>query len=129
MSKRQITSFFAPVATKKKPRLDLSSSGPPSTHANYPFPITNLPSSQQFSSRLKQDTADGSAENISGAAEEIAPVVLNDKPDLDMLHFRPFLQKDLARELYLFLRRELPFYRVTYTIKRDGTDTTVNTPR
>jgi hypothetical protein len=129
MSKRQITAFFAPIATNKKPRLDLSSGEPPSAHATYPFPIANLPSSLLFSSRLKQDTGDSSAENTAGAAEEILPMVLNDKPDLDMLHFRPFLQKDLARELYLFLRRELPFYRVTYTIKRDGTDTTVNTPR
>ncbi|KAA8903875.1 hypothetical protein FN846DRAFT_953490 [Sphaerosporella brunnea] len=130
MSKRHITAFFAPVARNKKPRLDLSSSIPPSIHPGYPFPIASLPATLRFSTRPKQDTDGGEPKSSAdGEPEEIGPLVLNDKPDLDMLHFHPFLHKELARELYLFLRRELPFYRVTYKIKREGIDTTVNTPR
>jgi len=128
MSKRQITSFFAPVAAKKQ-RLDLSSNLPPSTHPNYPHPIHCLSPSLVFSSRPGADVDDdGSSSNAVGT-EKTAPLVFNEKPDLDMLHYRPFLHKNLAQELYTFLRRELPFYRVTYSIKRDGTDTVVNTPR
>lgn len=35
----------------------------------------------------------------------------------------------LAKDLFTFLRAELPFYRVKYSIKRFGVETAINTPR
>jgi hypothetical protein len=37
--------------------------------------------------------------------------------------------RDLAKRLFAFLRTELPFYRVEYSIKRGGVETRVRTPR
>ena len=54
---------------------------------------------------------------------------INHQPDLDILYFQPFIPHFIERDLFDFLRSELFFYRVTYTIKRFGKETQVNTPR
>ena len=55
--------------------------------------------------------------------------VINDQPDLDLLYYQPYIPKDIQRSVFEFLRSELFFYRVKYTIKRGPTDTQINTPR
>lgn len=55
--------------------------------------------------------------------------VINDQPDLDLLYFEPYVPNYLAKDLFNFLRSNLPFYRVKYTIKRFGVETNINTPR
>ncbi len=54
---------------------------------------------------------------------------MRDRPDLDLVYFQPFVPRSIERQLFKFLRSELFFYRVTYSIKRFGEDTVVNTPR
>lgn len=54
---------------------------------------------------------------------------VNDQPDLDLLCFEPYVPGYLARDVFRFLRAELPFYRVKYTIKRGAVETNINTPR
>ena len=41
--------------------------------------------------------------------------LINDQPDLDLVYYQPYIPKDVQRNLFEFLRRELPFYRVKYT--------------
>ncbi|KAJ5219612.1 hypothetical protein N7468_008816 [Penicillium chermesinum] len=89
--------------------------GPPSTHPTYPFPIPNLPS----------HIAVGLTHSTPGCD----PRVINNQPDLDLLYFQPYIPRVTANELFNFLRRELPFYRVQYTIKRGSTETQITTPR
>lgn len=89
-------------------------------HFSYPFPIPCLPAELELASRKKND---------EGNNEEIEPVSMNDKEDLDMLYYQPFLNGPIAKELFLFLRKELPFYRVEYKINRGGDVTNVKTPR
>lgn len=55
--------------------------------------------------------------------------MINDQPDLDLLYFEPYIPGYLSRDLFGFLRSELPFYRVEYNIKRGGIETQVRTPR
>jgi len=54
---------------------------------------------------------------------------INDQPDLDLLYFQPFIPRSIQRDLFEFLRSELFFYRVRYTIKRFGKENVTNTPR
>lgn len=54
---------------------------------------------------------------------------IDDQPDLDLLYFEPYMPNSIARSLFEFLRSELPFYRVEYTIKRGGIETEIRTPR
>ncbi|EHY59687.1 hypothetical protein HRR83_001039 [Exophiala dermatitidis] len=83
-------------------------------HTTYPWPIPHLP--RHIASELElQVTAQG---------QEI-----RNRPDLDLLYFQPFIPKSIARDFFEFLRSELFFYRVKYTIKRFGKETVVNTPR
>ncbi|KAI5841336.1 DNA repair family protein [Morchella snyderi] len=147
MSKRPITSYFT-VAPSKRPKISLHSDLPPSTHPSYPFPIACLPPSLSFSSTKAPDKSPNEASEASeainaetgtqNAAEaindkseikEIAPTSVAHKQDLDILHYHPFLHALLAKELFLFLRKELPFYRVEYKINRAGVETNVKTPR
>ncbi|KAL4806086.1 hypothetical protein BDV18DRAFT_138652 [Aspergillus unguis] len=121
MSKRTLESFFKPVTpplTKKpKPDPDSNLSSTPSSfsnHSSYPHPIANLPPS--IATRLD--------DNRTSKFKEI-----NDKPHLDLLYFHPLIPTSTARDLFTFLRRELPFYRVQYTIQRGGQTTQINTPR
>jgi alkylated DNA repair dioxygenase AlkB len=54
---------------------------------------------------------------------------INDQADLDLLYFQPYIPKYLERQVFQFLRKELPFYRVEYKIKRNGIETEIRTPR
>lgn len=127
--KRTLDSFFVPT---KKPRSGEDESddyerNPKSAafdnelislrvseHSTYPFPISHLPDS--VSSSLS------SLPSIPGR-------VINNQADLDLVHYRPYIPRNLARELFEFLRGCLPFYRVEYKIKRSGVETLVKTPR
>ncbi|KAF3402076.1 DNA oxidative demethylase ALKBH2 [Penicillium rolfsii] len=129
MSKRTLDAFFKPKPTgtstkRAKPSNDDTPHhhqdedediGPPDTHPSYPIPIPQLPS--HISISLTHGTP----------AKE--PRAITDQPDLDLLYFQPYITRPTANELFKFLRRELPFYRVQYTIKRGGIETDINTPR
>lgn len=125
MSKRNRTldSFFGTPASKKpKPEdgreeqekaVDISNQDVTS-HSTYPFSLPQLPSSIREMLNFVP-ASDGR--------------VINDQPDLDLLYFQPYIPKDIQRELFEFLRRELFFYRVKYSIKRGPTEMQINTPR
>ncbi|KAF9879121.1 DNA repair family protein [Colletotrichum karsti] len=115
MSKRTLDAFFAPKAKKARKEED----GPAepvrqSTHLNYPCPISELPSSlsKELSSLPARPGRD-----------------INDQPDLDLVYFEPYVPSYLAKDLFEFLRAELPFYRVEYDINRGGIKTHIRTPR
>ena len=124
MTKRALDSFFTPTSQKK---LRLTA-GPASLEANpvdlsgsdvcnhptYPFPIPHLPSC--IIAQLNELPASQGRE-------------INDRPDLDLLYFQPYIPSTTERELFEFLRRTLFFYRVQYTITRYGVETQINTPR
>jgi alkylated DNA repair dioxygenase AlkB len=119
--KRTLDSFFTrpfqPQPSNKKPKLS-----PPapvdftdaSTHSSYPFPIPRLP--QAIHESL-------------GFAPAAEPRAINDQPHLDLLYYAPYIPRDAEHALFTFLRAHLPFYRVTYSIKRGALDTQINTPR
>ncbi|PHH93151.1 hypothetical protein CDD83_6 [Cordyceps sp. RAO-2017] len=115
--KRTLDAFFAPTVKRPKAAAEETQANDlagVSTHAHYPFPIANLPSS---------------------LGDEIPSLparpgrAINDRPDLDLLYFEPYIPTNTARSLFEFLRRELPFYRVEYDINRGGTQTHIRTPR
>lgn len=85
-----------------------------STHLNYPCPILQLAPS--ISKELSSLPARPGRE-------------INDQPDLDLLYFEPYVPSYLAKDLFEFLRAELPFYRVEYDINRGGIKTHIRTPR
>ncbi|OCL03890.1 DNA repair family protein [Glonium stellatum] len=110
-NKRTLDGFFKP-AESKRPKIEASQEV--SSHASYPYPIPHLPCSIT------------DALGFAPAAEAKA---INDQPDLDLLHFQPYIPKDVQADLFKFLRREFFFYRVQYTIKRGSIQTQINTPR
>jgi hypothetical protein len=122
MAKRTLDTFF--VSAPKKPRID--SSAPTQTHREnipltnhtahrtYPWPIPNLPEHIVLELELL----------VTAQGKEI-----KNQPHLDLLYFQPFIPKSIERDLFDFLRSELFFYRVKYTIKRFGKETLINTPR
>lgn len=124
--KRAPDQFFIPTSTKKaKVSIQSPPSGPTQTdvlstttdnskHPTYPFPVPYLP----------PRIIDLLAEVPAAEGKEI-----NDQLDLDLLYFRPYIPKAAQSDLFEFLRCELFFYRVQYTIKRFGQDTQINTPR
>ena len=130
MSKRTLDGFFKSPATAKKQKAEGSSSSPPlkrvsddplrptsdraTNHDTYPWPIPHLPNHIADELELLV-TAQGK--------------VIKDQADLDFLYFQPFIPRSIERDLFEFLRSELFFYRVKYTIKRYGTEAQVNTPR
>jgi alkylated DNA repair dioxygenase AlkB len=83
-------------------------------HPTYPFAIPHLP--PEMSELL----------NFAPATEG-RPI--NDKPDLDLIYYQPYIPKEIQRNIFEFLRRELFFYRVKYKIKRGTTETDITTPR
>ncbi|KAI1128399.1 DNA repair family protein [Nemania abortiva] len=85
-----------------------------STHTSYPFPIPHLPNALEA--------------EISGPPARDARVIA-DQPDLDLMYFEPYISRHAARQLFEFLRAELPFYRVEYDIMRGGIKTHIRTPR
>lgn len=121
VKKRGLDDFFLPVSHKRArvdsigdeeahTRAEVNSS----RHSSYPFPVPYLPS------------------NIYDHISELPAVEgreIHDQPDLDLLYFQPYIPKSIERDLFEFLRRELFYYRVQYTIKRGTTETQINTPR
>ncbi|EED13086.1 DNA repair family protein [Talaromyces stipitatus ATCC 10500] len=85
------------------------------THPSYPVPITAI--------RPHIYTA------LKATTPARTPKAINNQPHLDLLYYEPFIPQPTADEYFQFLRRELPFYRVRYTIKRGPTETVINTPR
>lgn len=112
MSKR-IHSFFQPVSKKPKAENIENEELTRTNHPTYPVPIADLPS--HVTSALKDSAKPAQS--------------ITNQPDLDLLYFQPLLPSSVARDLFHFLRAELPFYRVQYTIRRGGIDTQINTPR
>ncbi|KAF3940339.1 hypothetical protein ABW19_dt0201804 [Dactylella cylindrospora] len=122
MSKRSIASFFSKLpnaeSSTKKPRIesphvDEEDSAYPTTHGSYPHPISSLP----ITLLTLLDTY------------ERSPPKRIRKLDLDIDFYQPFFPSSTAKQLYQLLRQSLPFYRVTYNIKRGDLETTVRTPR
>lgn len=124
MAKRTLDGFFS--STSKKPKLATASAAAvtdpcastpnlaTTNHSTYAWPIPHLP--PDIEAELEgQVTAQGKQ--------------INDQPHLDLVYFQPFVPKSIERELFEFLRSELFFYRVKYTIKRFGKETLINTPR
>ncbi|KAF3769070.1 hypothetical protein M406DRAFT_251339 [Cryphonectria parasitica EP155] len=111
--KRTLDAFFAPPSKQRKVD-EIQKDEIPSTHATYPFPIPDFPA------HISKDLS--SLPAVEGR-------VINDQPDLDLLYFEPYVPTYLAKDVFSFLRSQLPFYRVKYTIKRGSTETNINTPR
>ncbi|RAK99559.1 uncharacterized protein BO80DRAFT_426543 [Aspergillus ibericus CBS 121593] len=111
---KRINTFFPPLPSKK-PKPD-PSSATYTHHPSYPLPIRNLPST--IATPLSQLPSTPSK-----------AITITNHPHLDLLYYQPFLPAPLARDLFHFLRAELPFYRVQYTIHRNGTPTNITTPR
>lgn len=115
---RTLDSFFTPPPTKRSRTTNAEkgdeTSTKTSTHPTYPFSVPHLPI--EITEIL----------NFAPAEEG---KVINDKPDLDLLYFNPYIPKEISRDMFEFLRSELFFYRVKYTIKRGPTETLINTPR
>lgn len=130
MSKRPRTlhSFFSPPPTKRPkvedvtkkaaaedtPASQPTTSHQVSTHPAYPFPLPHLPL--------------GIRETLN-FAPAVEGRVINDQPDLDLLYFQPYIPEEIQHDLFDFLRRELFWQRVKYTIKRGPVETLINTPR
>ncbi|PLB44142.1 DNA repair family protein [Aspergillus steynii IBT 23096] len=112
MSKR-IHAFFQPIPKKSKTEDVETEDITRTNHPTYPFPIADLPS--HIANSLKDPAKPARS--------------ITNQPDLDLLYFQPLLSASVARDLFHFLRAELPFYRVQYTIRRGGIDTQINTPR
>ncbi|KAI0553755.1 DNA repair family protein [Xylaria curta] len=83
-------------------------------HASYPFPIPYPP---------------GTIETETSGPPARAARVIADQSDLDLLYFEPYISRRTSRQLFEFLRAELPFYRVEYDITRGPTKTHIRTPR
>lgn len=117
MSKRTLDGFFTPQ-NKKPKTLDTVPVSPPSvsrsSHPAYPFSIPHLPPDVSAELELLV-TAEGKT--------------VNDQPHLDLLYFQPFIPRPTSSEYFKFLRAQLPFYRVVYSITRFGKETVINTPR
>ncbi|KAI9657740.1 MAG: hypothetical protein M1821_002916 [Bathelium mastoideum] len=110
--KRTIDGFFKP--NQKNPQAVTQSPKEPSRHDTYPFPIARLPTS---------------ISDTLGFAPASEGRVINDRPDLDLLYYQPFIPREIEKDLFQFLRRELFFYRVQYKIRRGPVETDINTPR
>ncbi|KAJ9636059.1 hypothetical protein H2204_005556 [Knufia peltigerae] len=125
MSKRTLDAFFPFANGPKKARISHTSdsalqtaaalaSSETANHSTYPWPIPHLPAHITEELELL----------VTAQGKEI-----KDQPHLDLLYFQPFIPRSIEREIFNFLRSELFFYRVKYTIKRFGKETLINTPR
>ncbi|EXV00707.1 2OG-Fe(II) oxygenase superfamily protein [Metarhizium robertsii] len=113
--KRTLDAFFTVVPKRRKENEpDQDAQAGHSAHPAYPFPIANLPA------LMVRDVASLPAR--PGRR-------INDQPDLDLLYFEPYIPAYLGKQMFDFLRSELPFYRVEYDIKRGGYQTHIVTPR
>ncbi|KAI1618232.1 hypothetical protein EDD36DRAFT_459886 [Exophiala viscosa] len=121
MAKRTLDAFFSLTPTAaKRARVEPQSttttlnSTVATTHPTYSWPVPHLP------------------EHISSEVELLVTTQgkeIKDQPHLDLLYFQPFVPRSISQDLFNFLRSELFFYRVKYTIKRFGKETIINTPR
>lgn len=111
MKRGALDTFFRPMSPKK-PKYEASAKA--SSHASYPFSIPHLPSSM---------------EEQLGFAPAHEGMLITDKPHLDLVYYRPYIPPAITAGFFEFLRQELPFYRVQYTITRFGKKTVINTPR
>ncbi|PQE24656.1 hypothetical protein CJF32_00006928 [Rutstroemia sp. NJR-2017a WRK4] len=111
-AKRTLDAFFKPPAKKARVsesgiKGEAAAAAEPerefTRHPQYPFPIPCFP--QSISSELSSLP--------STIGREI-----NDQADLDLLYFEPYIPRYLERQVFQFLRSELPFYRVEYDINR-----------
>ncbi|KAL4924272.1 alpha-ketoglutarate-dependent dioxygenase AlkB family protein [Aspergillus undulatus] len=120
MSKRTLESFYKTVSSKKlkldepEPLESTSTSTSFSHHPNYPHPIAHL---------------SPSIANPLASIKESQFKRITNQPHLDLLYYHPLIPSPTARDLFQFLRGELPFYRVQYTIRRGGQTQIINTPR
>ncbi|KAI7703696.1 hypothetical protein KC353_g13948, partial [Hortaea werneckii] len=126
---RTLDAFFSPPASKKARTednqtaststvgTDDTSPSKLSKHPTYPFALPHLP--VEISDLL----------NFVPASEGRVIKDQSNLPDLDVVCYEPYVPKDIQRDFFEFLRRELFFYRVKYTIKRGPTETQINTPR
>ena len=110
--KRTIDGFFKPNQKGSQP--PDQSIEEASKHDTYPFPIPQLPTS---------------ISDVLGFAPAAEGRIINDRPNLDVLYFQPYIPREIEKDLFQFLRRELFFYRVQYNIKRGPVETQINTPR
>ncbi|KAF4290767.1 hypothetical protein CNMCM8686_000697 [Aspergillus fumigatus] len=101
MANRTLESFYKPIRKPGKPRVEDTPPPSYSHHPSYPFPIADLPPS---------------IANTLLDLPATPPRSITNQPHLDLLYYQPFIPSATARELFHFLRRELPFYRVQYTI-------------
>ncbi|KHN94172.1 DNA repair family protein [Metarhizium album ARSEF 1941] len=111
--KRTLDAFLAAPPKRRKANEPDDDTGR-SEHPSYPFPMANLPAP------MARDVSSLPARPGKG---------INDRPDLDLLHFQPYIPTYMANEMFDFLRSELPFYRVEYEAKRGGLKTHITTPR
>lgn len=125
MTKRTLDGFFKPQASKKPRTQEIVPENPNGTdegkyqpnfthHDTYPWPVPEL----------APDVHDEIHTLVCAQGKSI-----NDQPDLDLLYYQPFIPKSIERDLFTFLRSELFFYRVKYSIQRFGKETQINTPR
>jgi hypothetical protein len=68
-----------------------------SKHSTYPFALADLPCGLQ---------------EILNFVPSSEGQKINDKPDLDLVYYQPYIPKGADKELFEFLRSELFFYRV-----------------
>jgi alkylated DNA repair dioxygenase AlkB len=120
MAKRTLDGFFKAPPAKKLCVEDQPVSrqehqnSKVSKHATYPWDVSHLPS--HIAAEIET--------LVTASGKEI-----NKQPHLDLLYFQPFIPRAIERDLFEFLRSELFFYRVKYTIQRFGKATEINTPR
>ncbi|KAI6355772.1 hypothetical protein MCOR25_008106 [Pyricularia grisea] len=112
--KRTIDSFFGSSTKKQKTSNIENEQLLKSEHSTYPFPIIHLP--QSISKELASYPA-------------VPARAINNQPELDLLYFEPYIPPYVAKDLFDFLRSNLPFYRVEYDINRGGIKTHIKTPR
>ena len=114
MAKRgALEAFFLPAAPAPK-KAKYEASTHKSSHATYPFPVPHLPT--PFLEQMQFSPSEQGK-------------LINNQPDLDLVYYQPYLDDSLASGIFDFLRQELFFYRVQYTINRGGMQTNINTPR
>jgi alkylated DNA repair dioxygenase AlkB len=120
MPKRTLDGFFKASSAEKlcvEPQLSPEKeqqSSDSSSHPAYPWAVPNLP--PKIAAELET--------LVTASGKEI-----KNQPHLDLVYFQPFIPRTIERAYFEFLRSELFFYRVKYSIQRFGKETEINTPR
>lgn len=116
MSKRTLDGFLkaSPAKEARVNRNQEQRSLSLTSHPTYPWPIPHLP--PRIAAEIET--------LVTNSGKEI-----KNQPHLDLLYFQPFISRAIERDLFEFLRSELFFYRVKYTIQRFGKEAEINTPR